>query len=74
MNLGQQLKISRQNRQVTQAQVAGDLLVSRKMISSWENERSYLDLEMLIKLSEYFDLSIDQLLKANCRMRLASHW
>lgn len=59
MNLGQQLKISRQNRQVTQAQVAGDLLVSRKMISSWENERSYPDLEMLIKLSEYFDLSID---------------
>lgn len=55
MNLGQQLKISRQNRQVTQAQVAVDLSVSWKTISSWENERSYPDLEMLIKLSEYFD-------------------
>ena len=69
MNLGQQLKASRQARQVTQAQIAKDLSVSRKTISSWENERSYPDLAMLIRLSEYFDLSIDQLLKEDGKMK-----
>ncbi|MFC6180245.1 helix-turn-helix domain-containing protein [Lactiplantibacillus daowaiensis] len=68
MKFADNLKAMRQQRQLTQAQVAAQLHVSRKTISSWENERSYPDMGMLIELSEQYDLSLDQLLKGDLTM------
>lgn len=63
MQLGAQLKNARQKLGVTQEIVAAELHVSRQTISSWENERSYPDIASLIALSDYYQLSLDELLK-----------
>lgn len=63
MQLGAQLKSARQKLGVTQEIVAVELHVSRQTISSWENERSYPDIASLIALSDYYQLSLDELLK-----------
>lgn len=63
MQLGAQLKNARQKLGVTQEIVVAELHVSRQTISSWENERSYPDIASLIALSDYYQLSLDELLK-----------
>ncbi|VDG33816.1 Transcription regulator [Lactobacillus plantarum subsp. plantarum P-8] [Lactiplantibacillus mudanjiangensis] len=68
MKFAENLKVLRQQRQLTQAQVAEQLQVSRKTISSWETERSYPDLGMLIEISNQYELSLDQLLKGDLTM------
>ncbi|MDD4608446.1 MAG: helix-turn-helix transcriptional regulator [Bacilli bacterium] len=39
--------------------------VTRQTISNWENGKSYPDITFLIKLSNEFDISLDQLLKGD---------
>ena len=59
------IKKNRASRQLTQEGLANILNVSRSTISSWENGRSYPDLEMLLILSNEFDISVDNLLKGD---------
>jgi len=68
MKFADNLKIVRKQKQMTQEDVATKLHVSRKTISSWENERSYPDIGMLVKISEVYTLSIDRLLKEDLGM------
>ncbi|MGX6977943.1 helix-turn-helix domain-containing protein [Vagococcus elongatus] len=63
MQFGERLKKARMALGVTQEKVAADIHVSRQTISSWENERSYPDINALILLSNYYQLSLDILLK-----------
>ena len=37
--------------------------VTRQAVSCWENEKSYPDLQTLIKISEMYDISLDKILK-----------
>lgn len=68
MKFGNRLKQARQKQQVTQQRVADDLNVSRQTISSWETENSYPDIESLIQLSNYYQISLDTLLKEDTGM------
>ena len=63
MKVGEQLKQARLQKQLTQQVVAETLNVSRQTISSWETGRSYPDIASLITLSDYYDLSLDTLMK-----------
>lgn len=63
MKFGERLKAARTKLNLTQEMVAQELFVSRQTISSWENERSYPDIQSLIKLSNCYQLSLDILLK-----------
>lgn len=45
---------------LTQEQVARDFFITRQTISSWENEKTYPDIISLIKLSDYYHVSLDQ--------------
>ncbi len=63
MKVGEQLKQARLQEQLTQQVVAETLNVSRQTISSWETGRSYPDIASLITLSDYYDLSLDTLMK-----------
>lgn len=65
MELGERLKISRSNKGFSQTKVAEHLNISRQSISKWENGNSYPDLDNLVRLSNYYDVSIDELLKDN---------
>ncbi len=68
MKFAENLKLVRKQKQMTQTAVAEKLHVSRKTVSSWENERSYPDIGMLVKISDLYDLSIDRLLKGDLGM------
>lgn len=46
----------------TQLKVAMDLNISREALSYYENGKRSPDLQMLVLMSEYFDVSIDYLI------------
>ena len=46
-----------------QLKVATDLSISRESLSYYENGRRSPDIEMLLILSEYFNVSIDYLIR-----------
>jgi len=62
MYFGTQIKKLRNSRKLTQEQLAQKLNVSRQTISSWENNRNLPDLEMVVHISQIFELSLDQLI------------
>ena len=53
------LKIIRKKKNLNQLKVAFDLNISREALSHYENGKRSPDIEMLRRLSEYFDVSID---------------
>jgi transcriptional regulator with XRE-family HTH domain len=63
--LGKKLKNIRIKKKYSQDNVADFLHISRQSVSKWENDSSYPDLDNLVKLSEYYEVSIDDLLKNN---------
>lgn len=56
------LKEIRKKKKLNQLKVAYDLSISREAISYYENGKRSPNLEMLVKLSEYFNVSIDYLI------------
>ena len=56
------LKSIRKQKKYTQLKVAMDLSISREALSYYENGKRNPDLNMLVKLSEYFGVSIDYLI------------
>ena len=56
------LKIIRKKKKLNQLKVAMDLNISREALSHYENGKRSPDIQMLKKLSEYFDVSIDFLI------------
>ena len=56
------LKQIRKERKLNQLKVALDLNISREALSHYENGKREPSLKMLIKMSEYFNVSIDYLI------------
>lgn len=50
---------------LTQQEVADHLHVSRQTISNWEVGRNYPDIPMIISISDYYHISLDELLKGD---------
>lgn len=68
MEIGKIIKECRTKKNMTQEELANILFVSRQLISKWENNKSYPDLNQLIQLSDYFDLSLDELMRGDKKM------
>ena len=56
------LKEIRKSKGYNQLKVAMDLSISREALSYYENGKRSPDIDMLVKLSEYFGVSIDYLI------------
>ena len=56
------LKSIRKQKKFSQLKVAMDLSISREALSYYENGKRSPDLQMLRRLSEYFNVSIDYLI------------
>lgn len=65
MEIGKKLKDARMKFNLTQEQIAEELFVSRQTISNWENGKSYPDIISVIKLSDLYSISLDELLKGD---------
>ncbi|MCP8867298.1 helix-turn-helix domain-containing protein [Latilactobacillus curvatus] len=68
MQFGERLKQQREQRGLTQEIVAQEFHVSRATIANWEHERSYPDINCLIAISDYYQISLDVLLKEDSGM------
>ena len=65
MDLGKKIIEMRKNKNFSQEQLAETLNVSRQTISNWENGRFYPDIDALVKISKYFNISLDDLLASD---------
>ena len=65
MNIGNQLKKYRKELNISQEILAEEINVSRQTISNWENDKTYPDIQSLVLISEYFKISLDELIKGD---------
>lgn len=68
MKIGLKLKQGRADKNLTQEEAAKILNVSRSTVSSWEVNRTYPDLDMLVSLSDLYDISLDSMLREDEEM------
>lgn len=62
MELNEKLQELRKQKKITQEELAENLFVSRTAISKWESGRGYPSIESLKAISEFFSVSVDELL------------
>lgn len=68
MEIGERLKQARAASEMTQEQVAEQIMVSRVTLSHWENGKTLPDIASLISLSDLYQISLDDLLKGDPKM------
>ena len=69
MELGTQIRKYRNERTLSQEALAEKVYVSRQTVSNWENDKSYPDVNSLVLLSEVFEISLDQLIKVEEKLK-----
>ncbi len=63
MNIADRIQSLRKIKGVSQEELADKIGVTRQAVSKWESEQSTPDIEKVILLSDYFDVTTDYLLK-----------
>lgn len=63
MKFHEKLLSLRKQKGLSQEELGAELQVSRQTISKWEAGQSYPDFQRLVLLSDYFDLTLDELVK-----------
>ncbi|MBO4285902.1 MAG: helix-turn-helix transcriptional regulator [Bacilli bacterium] len=59
---GQRLSRLRREKGLTQNEIADRLGVTAQAVSKWENDQASPDIDILLKLSEIFEITLDELL------------
>lgn len=65
MNIGRNISALRKARGITQEELANELGVSAQAVSKWENDSSCPDVSLLTKIADYFEVTVDALLRSN---------
>lgn len=60
-SMSDQLQRLRKAKGITQEEMAATLGLSYQAISKWENHAAFPDIQMIPKIAEYFDVTIDEL-------------
>lgn len=63
IKIGKFIAEERKAKKYTQRELADKLSISDKTISKWERGQSYPDFQRLVMLSDYFDMTLDELVK-----------
>lgn len=63
MKFNEKLMSIRKTKGLSQEELGMELQVSRQTISKWESGQSYPDFQRLVMLSDYFDMTLDELVK-----------
>ena len=63
MKFNEKLLDLRKKKGLSQDEMGYELGVSRQTISKWESGQSYPDFQKLVLISDYFELSLDELIK-----------
>ena len=67
MELGSQIRKRRTDAGLSQGELAAKLFVSRQTLSNWETEKTFPDAESLLLISNFFNVSLDDLLKKDLK-------
>lgn len=65
MNIGKRIHEIREQKNLTQEQLASDLAISRQAVSKWESGKAIPDIENLMYISDLYDVSLDELIKGD---------
>ena len=68
MNIGKSIRQIRSENNMSQEEFAKIFFVTRQTVSNWECEKSYPDLNTIVKISDRFEISLDKLLKEDEEM------
>lgn len=71
MEINEKLKELRSSRGLTQEELAEALFVSRTAISKWESGRGYPSIDSLREISDFFSVTIDELLSGEKLLSIA---
>ncbi len=63
MKFNERLMALRKKRGLSQEELGFELGVSRQTVSKWESGQSYPDFQRLVLLADYFDISLDELVR-----------
>lgn len=63
MNFNEKLINLRKSKGLSQEELGAELQVSRQTISKWESCQSYPDFQRLVLISDYFGITLDELVK-----------
>lgn len=63
MNFNDRLTDLRKRKGLSQEQLGYELGVSRQTVSNWELGQSYPDFQRLVLLSDYYEMSLDELVR-----------
>lgn len=63
MDFGNKIQLQRKKKGMTQEELGEELNVSRQTITKWESNQSFPEIKKIIKLSYFFGVTIDYLLK-----------
>lgn len=74
MSFGQNLLALRKEKYISQEELGSHINVSRQTISKWELDETTPEMEKLILLSEFFNVSLDELVKGkNSEYKVENH-
>jgi len=73
MELNEKLKLLREEKNLTQEELAEDLFVSRTAISKWESGRGCPNIDSLKAIAKYFGVTIDDLISSEAVIEIAEN-
>lgn len=65
MKFNEKLRTLRENKNLSQEMLAQELNVARQTVSKWELGETTPEMDKLVKMSEIFEISLDDLIKDN---------
>lgn len=65
MEVKEQIRAYRSSLGLSQEELAEAVYVTRQTVSNWETGKSYPDIQSLLRLSAFFGVSLDQLIKGD---------
>ena len=68
--ISDKIKKLRDSYNINQVELAKELGVTKQCVSNWENDNILPSIEMLIKLSKYFNVSTDYLLGLSSKLTI----
>ncbi len=71
--VGKNIAAFRTQKNMTQAELAERLCVTRQAVSNWENEKTEPDIETLHKIAEVLEVSIEELIYGSKRETTVIH-
>lgn len=74
MLLTQQLKHLREKNGYSQTDLAYELDISRQSVSKWERGENFPDINNLLRLSELYNVSLDELVRGSQFLRRPFDW